>query len=63
MGVDDASRLPAYRRFQEIAASELPMIFTVQRTPIVGVRSRVRNFRPSPAGVFRRLPEVEVVDG
>ncbi len=53
--VTDEERRAPYHRLQQIAARELPIIYTVQRVPIVAVLGRVRHFAPSPVGLFHNI--------
>jgi len=57
---DDRIRHDLYRRFQEIAGEQVPLIFTVQRVLTVAVRSRVEGFDPSPAGQFHNIASIDV---
>jgi peptide/nickel transport system substrate-binding protein len=57
---DDRTRRDLYRRFQEIAAEQIPLIFTVQRVLTVAIRSRVEGFDPSPAGHFHNIALIDV---
>ncbi len=60
--VDDERRRELYRKFQEIAAEETPLIFTAQRVGLVAVSGRVRNFAPSPVGFLHDIARLEVID-
>ncbi|MCZ6690425.1 MAG: ABC transporter substrate-binding protein, partial [Planctomycetota bacterium] len=57
---DDEKRRKLYRRFQDIAAEEVPLIFTAQRAPIIAVRSRVQNVEPAAVGVLHNIARILV---
>lgn len=58
--LDDEKRRAFYRRFQEIAAEEVPLIYTIQRVPAVAYHRRVKNLQPSAVGILHNIARVTV---
>lgn len=62
--LDENKRKALYDEYQLIAASQLPLIYTVLAANIHAVRDRLGNIRPSAyAGVFHNIEEIYVKEG
>ncbi len=60
--LDQAERARIYGRVQQILAQELPYISLWHSTNVVATRKRVRGYVLYPAGDFRSLKDVEIVE-
>ena len=60
--LDENKRKNLYDEFQEIAADQVPMIYTVLGANIYAIRNRFGNLKPSPyAGAFYNIDEIYVM--
>jgi len=60
--MDPGRRKAIYDRWQEVAAEEQPLIFTVNPAALYAVRNRFGNLKPTIYGVFHNLEAIYTLD-
>lgn len=56
--MDPVKRRKIYDEWQEIASTELPLIYTVVPNSLVAIRNRFGNLKPHPLGAVWNQEEI-----
>ncbi len=60
--LETEKRKAIYNQYQQVVYDNLPMIYLYSPKSIVAVRTRIRNFAPTPLGTFHNIESIWIKD-